>query len=286
VGSVGSAEPDLRGVGEGRVAGAQDRDGATAVDVNRRYFVDYVRSTIGEGRVLDLGCGAGEVVRLLRAEGIECHGADVFYDGAEDRRDPRLARMIEEGIVREIGPAGRLPFEDDSFDLIVSDQVLEHVEDLEGVLDELDRVLRPGGTMYHHFPSREVLREGHIGIPLAHRLPRNRLRTGYTHLLYRCGFGTHRDARPTASQWVAWKLDWIDRYCVYRPYRVLRRSFDRRYLVRHREIDYCRFRAGGRPLLERLLGVEVLVPFHQRLFRRLAFMALELRPRPVPTPGP
>jgi SAM-dependent methyltransferase len=262
------------------VAGSQDGD--LAVDVNRRYFVDYVLRSTGDGRVLDFGCGAGEVVRLLRSEGIECYGADVFYEGAGDRGDPLVSPMVENGFVREIGPDGRLPFEDDSFDLIVSDQVFEHVEDLEAVLDELDRVLRPDGRMYHHFPSKEVLREGHIGIPLAHRLPRGRLRAGYTHLLYRFGFGTHRDGRPTASGWVAWKLDWIDRYCVYRPYRALRRSFDRRYVVTHREIDYCRFRAGGRPVLERLLGVDALIPIYERLFRRLAFMALELRPRPVP----
>jgi len=55
----------------------------------------------------------------------------------------------------------------------------------------LNRVLKPGGCMLSIFPSRDVLREGHIGIPLAHRFARgSRARLLYTWALRRAGLGT------------------------------------------------------------------------------------------------
>jgi len=85
--------------------------------------------------------------------------------------------------------------------------------------------------MRHHFPSRELIREGHIGIPLAHRLPRGRLRTAYTATLRRLGFGILIGAKPSGElpprEWARRTLDWIDRYCLYRPYREIAHTFRR-----------------------------------------------------------
>ena len=80
--------------------------------------------------MLDFGCGSGEVVALLRGRGVEASGADVFYGGA-DWDDERLQRLLRESVIRHIDEEGRLPFEDRSFDLVISDQVFEHIEQLE-----------------------------------------------------------------------------------------------------------------------------------------------------------
>ena len=248
-------------------------------NVNYLYFVDYVRRTLAEkprARVLDFGCGMGELVALLREAGFDCSGADVFYAGASDW-DPHLQEQIDEGYVREIGDDGRIPFDDASFDLVISNQVFEHVEHLEAVQAQIKRVLRPRGIAYHHFPSREVVREGHIGIPMAHWMKPGPLRTRYTLALRRLGFGTHKDENPDPRQWTDFKLDWIDQYCFYRPYDELMAVFERDYEVTHREIDYCRFRATGRPMLERVLGVGAMERPAEWALQRLAFMALELR---------
>lgn len=252
-----------------------------AADVNRRWFVDYVlrhaRAT-GGLRVLDFGCGSGETVALLRDRGVDASGADVFYDGA-DWGDERLQRLLREQAIRRIGADGRLPFEDRSFDLVISDQVFEHIEQLAPVVAEIDRVLAPGGVSYHHFPTRDGLREGHIGIPLAHRLPPGRLRFTYTYGLRRAGFGKHKDERPDPREWTGWKLDWMDRYCFYRSNAEISWLLSKDHLVVHRELDYARFRAAGRSGLRRILGVRPLQPLLQRLFQRLAFTAVELRKR-------
>lgn len=245
------------------------------MDVNRRYFVQYALAS-GARTVLDYGCGNGEVVAELRRHGVDCYGADIFYEGGSFD-DPELERLIADGVIRGFTPGGPVPFGDGEFDLIVSNQVLEHVADLRPAVAELDRMLAPDGVMYHHFPSREVLREGHIGIPLAHRMRPGRARTAYTLALRTLGLGYHRTARP--RPWTRRGLDWIDAYTFYRPYDEIERAFGN-FEIRGREADYCRFRAQGRrvrPLLSRFDGLQRIA------LRRLAFMALEMRRRKAPT---
>jgi SAM-dependent methyltransferase len=247
------------------------------LDVNREYFLDYVRRTVAPGAVvLDYGCGAGGTVRILREAGFESYGVDIRWPGADygdlERSD------LGDGVLRYYEEGGRLPFEDDRFDLVISDQVFEHVAPIEVSVREIERVLKPGGIAYHHFPSRTVWREGHIGIPFAHRLPPGRARLLYATALRRLGVGIYKDDRP-AGEWAAEKLQWIDDWTVYRPAREIHAIFGRSAQLRNREIDYCRFRARDRPLLRGLLSRPRLRRPAEALFRRLAFEAIEARPR-------
>ncbi|MFI0740703.1 methyltransferase domain-containing protein [Streptomyces sp. NPDC021100] len=98
-------------------------------------------------RVLDAGCGPGylleEMARETGPDGV-LRGVDVsasMLDLARRRcgGDGRVG--LEEGRCEE------LPFPDGSFDAVVSSQVLEYVEDVEGALAEFARVLRPGGRV-------------------------------------------------------------------------------------------------------------------------------------------
>ncbi|MEP7055467.1 MAG: class I SAM-dependent methyltransferase [Actinomycetota bacterium] len=255
------------------------------IDVNRSYFVHYVSGVAGPGaRVLDYGCGDGTTVRLLRAAGFDAYGVDIRWRGA-DYGDIEATDLGVEKRLRYYDVAELLPFEDHMFDVVISDQVFEHVVPMAAALRELARVMRPGAVMYHHFPSRRVLREGHIGIPLTHRLPDGRFRLYYTALLRRIGFGTHKDGRPPV-EWAAEKLAWVDDWTVYRTTREIHSLFGAYGSVRHREIDYCRFRAGNRRWLVELLDRKMLQRPAAEVFRLLAFDAFEVRlNRPAGGPG-
>lgn len=239
------------------------------MDVNGRYFVNYVLAS-GARRVLDYGCGQGELVAELRRRGVDRYGTEVFYEGGS-YESPDLAALVDDGVIKHFRKHEPVPFGDGTFDLIVSNQVLEHVSDLRVVVAELDRLLADGGWMYHHFPSREVIREGHIGIPLAHRLAPRRARMLYTLALRTAGLGDNKGEPP--REWTRRKLEWLDAYTHYRPYSEVRGAFEGYALV-GREADYCRFRAEGTRMRALLNCHDTL---QSRVFRRLGFMALEMR---------
>jgi SAM-dependent methyltransferase len=220
-----------------------------SLDANHRYVLDWATreaTDMPNPRVLDFGCGSGEVVLAGRAQGLEMYGAEVFYAGGDVR--PRIQELgLLGNVVREIRD-GRLDFADSSFDLVLANQVFEHVDDFEPVLDEIHRVLKPGGSLLALFPSKEVLREGHIGIPLVHRLPAGRGRRSYTVAMRRLGLGYNK-ADKSPSVWADDALAWLDEYTTYRTKRAALAPFLRRFRVSMREDDFLRFRLRMVPRL-------------------------------------
>ena len=104
--------------------------------------------------VLDLGCGlGGKTVAYsqwgaCRVTGLDLRSHSLQAAAAENRwrnTDPATVRFC-------LTDAARMSFADESFDVIVSINVLEHVDDLYFTLRECQRVLRPNGVMLFHFP--------------------------------------------------------------------------------------------------------------------------------------
>jgi arsenite methyltransferase len=100
-------------------------------------------------RVLDVGVGPGLLAAEMAAEvgpdgrvcGIDI--SDSMLSIAATRADVTGGPPIELGLAS----AGRIPHGPGSFDVVVSTQVLEYVDDVPGALDEIRRVLRPGGRV-------------------------------------------------------------------------------------------------------------------------------------------
>src|SRR5215469_383691 len=101
--------------------------------------------------LLDLGSGyGGRTVRYkelgaARAVGLEI-SKSMVNEGIEFARVKNLDVEFYEGV------GENLPFENDSFDVILSYDVFEHIETMDDLLRECRRVLKPGGTLYAVFP--------------------------------------------------------------------------------------------------------------------------------------
>jgi SAM-dependent methyltransferase len=114
-------------------------------DFGRRYVLDPVmlpRAVAGAPRnALDVGCGEGRFCRMLKSQGVDSVGIDptpalIAAARARDAGGPYLKASAE-----------RLPFRDETFDLVVSYLSLIDIPDLQAAIGEMARVLRPGGAM-------------------------------------------------------------------------------------------------------------------------------------------
>jgi SAM-dependent methyltransferase len=110
-------------------------------------------------KVLDFGCGAGRTLRSFRAAG---YNNTYGYDVGDGRNLLGIDRdNISVGTLLNL----QLPYEDNTFDLVTSDQVFEHVQDQVRAFQELWRITKPGGYGLHFIPARYMPIEGHIFVP-------------------------------------------------------------------------------------------------------------------------
>ena len=104
-------------------------------------------------RVLDVGCGAGEITSEIARAGFDVVGIDVAEEPLRRARarDPQLD-------VRLVAIDGEWPLADASFDAVWAGETLEHVLDTAAWLSEVRRVLRSGGTLVLSTPAHGRLR--------------------------------------------------------------------------------------------------------------------------------
>jgi SAM-dependent methyltransferase len=194
--------------------------------------VDFGRLPIDRAdRVLDLGCGAGRhAFEVLR------HGASVVALDTDRSELAKVAAMFAAMVQAGEVPAGangtvaagdatRMPFPDASFDKVIAAEVLEHIPADQQALNEIARVLRPGGmaavTVPAWLPERICWRlseeyhntpGGHVRIftrrELELKLARSGLLVGghhHAHALHspywwlKCAVGVGNDRHPLAS---------------------------------------------------------------------------------------
>jgi SAM-dependent methyltransferase len=111
-----------------------------------RHLVEFVRSLPEVVDALDIGCGDGRLAAELRAERITA--ADPSPVALE-----RARRTLPKAEVVELTPDAPLPLPDTAFDLVLCAETIEHVRDVQLLLSEVRRVLRPGGTLAATTPA-------------------------------------------------------------------------------------------------------------------------------------
>ena len=139
--------------------------------------LSMIREAAGDrlnGRVFVDGCGLGAYLEKLAVSANPAIGLDIEHERTMQarRKTPRVV----------CGAGEYLPFPADSFDLILSHEVLEHVQDDQAAIREMVRTLRPGGRLVLFCPNRGYPFETHGmywrgkyqfgNIPLINYLPR------------------------------------------------------------------------------------------------------------------
>lgn len=110
---------------------------------DKQYRFDYVLEMISSlkcGRVLDIGCGAGQLLPHLVKTGHQVDAIDISEKMVE------LSQRLCPKAVVKVGDCEKLDYYDRSFDLVVAMGVLEYLPDEYQMMSEVARVLKPGGT--------------------------------------------------------------------------------------------------------------------------------------------
>jgi SAM-dependent methyltransferase len=158
-------------------------------------------------KILDFGCGDGNSILAFLRAGFDAFGCDVQESEVEKARDrlakggfpPDRIRLIRGGVTTGFYPMPtdyRLPFETGTFDVILSDQVFEHLEGLDLAAAGLRRILKDDGVIFSRFPSLFRPIEPHLNLPFVHWIPHSRLREALIRAAYRLGFGCGQDMGP------------------------------------------------------------------------------------------
>jgi SAM-dependent methyltransferase len=106
-----------------------------------------------QGKVLENGCGVGMYVEKMSALGADVIGLEYDFDRAMD------ALNVSPSIVNAAGEF--LPLPSSTFDLILSHEVIEHVQDDRSAIEEMVRVLKVGGRVVIYCPNRGYPVETH-----------------------------------------------------------------------------------------------------------------------------
>ena len=193
-------------------------------------------------RILDAGCGNGHLMadlhRSLHAldseRTYEIHGFDVHdweYGPNELIAQTRATLTAQ---IPDVSWAERVvslstteawPYADGFFDIIVSNQVLEHVDDQDLFFGEIKRTLRPGGFSIHLFPSQHTLVDVHLKQPLVHWMGSRKARLNLLAFWSRLGIGSYRkrfaETGATLQTFCNENADFLERFTNYQTTRAL-----------------------------------------------------------------
>jgi SAM-dependent methyltransferase len=223
-------------------------DTATAsstMSLNYFYLLEraIASTSVSQPKILDFGSGQGQFISLALEHGIDVYGVDVLGVEPSDR-----VKLIVEN---------RIPFADSSFDVVVSNQVFEHIRHPKQFISEIHRVLKPGGTFIARFPDDMIWFEGHVGLYFVHWMPPgSRLLRAYLVLCHKLGLGYGRGIKR-ADDWADYVRELMITEVVYHDHRALRRwwldIFGRQ--PEQLELDWILYRLNASPGLRKFIPV-------------------------------
>jgi len=129
---------------------------------------DYFQAPLSSLRVLDVGCSLGIIDDYLAGYFGSVVGMDIEPEVIEFAGKT----FAKDNLSFHLGDGMQMAIADERFDVIICSQVYEHVPDAQKMMDEIFRVLRPGGICYLSASNRLMWNEPHHNLPLLSVLPR------------------------------------------------------------------------------------------------------------------
>ncbi|MFH1905618.1 MAG: class I SAM-dependent methyltransferase [bacterium] len=111
-----------------------------------KKMIGDIKKVKRNGKLLDVGCGSGFFLKELLKYGYDAYGID-SYEGILDIISPELCLRVKNNSFLDI------KFPDESFDIVIIKQVLEHLLNPNDVIKEIHRILKEDGIVYVEVPN-------------------------------------------------------------------------------------------------------------------------------------
>ena len=278
------------------------------LSVTHRHLLSCVNTALPDAgsphavtRLLDVGCGDGLLIKYLveslalthPRRAIEVYGMDVhdhgvqapgYWAGTLSLLSGAFPSIAWRQRLRLISTTDPWPYPDAHFDLVVSNQVLEHVGGHQHFFREHRRVLAGSGTGFHLFPLHHCIIEPHLRLPLVHWFSSREGRKAAIAMTTRLGFGRFTGPDTERDSYAAAQADYLMNQVNYQSQGAiaaaaaaagLAPSFARThwyYLQKLRALT-------GRPFVESYSpGGRLVEDALAKLLRYVSSVTLELRP--------
>lgn len=140
-----------------------------------KFYLKYtdVNEMFKDRTVLDIGCGAGGKTVFYASQGVrKIVGVEILEKYRKEAEKLAEKYNIEDKFEFVCADASKTPFEDETFDTIIMNDAMEHVDQPEKVLEECYRILKKNGRLYLNFPPYNHPYGAHlsdaIGMPWVH----------------------------------------------------------------------------------------------------------------------
>lgn len=133
--------------------------------------LEWLGKDLQDKEVLDIGCGAGIISGEISRRCKQVTAIDITDEALKEAMQSYSISEIAFQFI--IGDGTRLPFPDASFDIIVCNQVYEHVRDQDKLINDIYRVLRPEGLCYMATGNKLWPIEPHTKLPFLSYLPKS-----------------------------------------------------------------------------------------------------------------
>ena len=222
-----------------------------------------------EDKILDFGCGNGSLVQALREDGYDAAGCDLQFKAGST-----TSFLEKNGHIHKIQEPGyHLPFDDNTFDYIISETVFEHVQNTDETIAEIKRILKPGGVSLHLLPSKWCPIENHVYVPMGS------IWTSYPYLYFWALLGVRKKSQRglSASEIANRNKTYLNNFTKYLSAGKIRRAFERSFsMVRFVEKSAMRHSPSRiTQFLRKILFFIPFLPFLYRHFKAYAVLALK-----------
>lgn len=154
----------------GGVRGNFDRLGKELVSLPKAYErLDEIKkdlhiTSFKNVKILEVGSGFGVTLFALGQDKAKCYGIEPDVNAYKVSKEINKEFIKSKVVDIQEGIGEKLPYKNNMFDLVISFQVLEHVQDPYKVVSEAVRVLKPGGHIYFVIPNYNSFWEGHYEV--------------------------------------------------------------------------------------------------------------------------